>query len=138
MAFNYGTAPYFEHYAEDIRAILFAEYATVAEVTTAATQRLAELCGSTASWDALSAIGDPGGWEGWPQRFGFAVGLVVRRQSPATCGNSRAVPELDAEYRQNFPGFERGLSALDLLFNVGPDSADVIRDHLSRMAGWSY
>jgi len=31
-------------------------------------------------------------------------------------------------YQQRYPGFEPNLSAIDLLFNVGPQSAQVIKD----------
>jgi hypothetical protein len=31
-------------------------------------------------------------------------------------------------YKQRYPGFEPNLSAIDLLFNVGPQSGKVIKD----------
>jgi hypothetical protein len=34
-------------------------------------------------------------------------------------------------YPQRFPGFEPNMSALDLLFNVGPEGGDIIRSSAS-------
>ncbi len=101
LRYNYETAPFYEHYIPSITDILSKEYV-----------KLSDLILKTTIW-AIEALKLPVEVE-----MKTVETLLLEPESP---------PVLEGpNYRQNFPGFESGMSILDALFNLGPAARDVL------------
>lgn len=112
LSFNYRSTPYFEFYEEPVCLIFERRWNRLGDLTIASIRLVAELLAlsepellsdhaanlSEDSSRELLLDADPGRLEGRRLRF------------------------REPEYDQNFPGFETGMSILDLLFNHGPDA----------------
>lgn len=122
LTFNYQSAPYFEYYEDEVRAFFERDFAHLGELAIESTRVLCALFGVEAAFAVLSEeASDVGGWAS-PALHGIADGLVVLdRQAPDFLDASiRRHIGAEEPYRQNFSGFVGGLSALDILFNLGP------------------
>ena len=115
----YRTSAFFEYYQDDIFAILDSRPETLFELNTRLTVRLLELLGIRCS---VSFTGD--------YVRSCALGLLDLRE---VIHPKKAVPEIFRNrfrpYYQVFSGkfgFISGLSALDLLFNEGPDAVSYL------------
>lgn len=115
----YRTSAFFEYYQDDIFAILDSRPETLFELNTRLTVRLLELLGIRCS---VSFTGD--------YVRSCASGLLDLREA---IHPKKAVPEIFRNrfrpYYQVFSGkfgFISGLSALDLLFNEGPDAVSYL------------
>ena len=130
----YGMAPYYEHLAPDVAALLAGSHASLAALTVATMRWTARMLGVEAEIRVASDL------EGAPETLGGVVqsvgatGLLTLAESAERDRTQAGVPvqvlSLDASgtYRQTFPGFETGVSSLDLLMNHGPASADWLRE----------
>ncbi len=107
--YNYGRTPYYEHYVEDLTDTVPTRAQTVDEVSVPLILLLAKWLGCDATFEVRS-IRDP------------TLPEAARRSGEEEpCVECRIAP-----YRQAFPGFEPGLSTIDLLFNHGPAARDII------------
>ena len=127
----YGMAPFYEHYAPSLAALWAEPAASLASLTVAsvrwvgrqldtpcAIERASDLPGAPATLDAV-----------WRACDGPLLTLAESLARDRQLGD--ALVELafqEPVRRQTFPGFEPGLSVLDLLMNYGPASADMLRD----------
>ena len=132
IVFNYQSTPYFEHYEHEVRGLFEHVYESLGELTVQSSRVLCRLLGASATMTTISAV-EPGivGWLS-PEIAQYAPGLIVLdRQAPELDGGppSIRVAGLAIEYRQNFPGFVAGLSALDILFNLGPEARSVLENN---------
>jgi WbqC-like protein len=113
LRYNYGRTPFYEHYVDELEDAMPEAPRTVADVTVPLVRLLADWLGCEA--DILEESGTT---SGDPDRRGYCL------EGPD--GKVFCVACEVAPYRQAFPGFEPGLSAMDLLFNHGPSSRDRI------------
>ncbi len=131
LQFNYGRTPYYEHYREAVEAVLFARHESLAALNAATVATLCALGGLGARVVAASALpGAPGDLPGVLSALG-ARRLLAPPPQLALDGPhaGAAYPFAFAHpaYPQAFPGFEPGLSFLDLLFSYGPHARDLLR-----------
>lgn len=127
----YGMAPFYDHVAPEL-ADLLGRPAT----------SLADLAADTVAWTArwlrapaeiVRASALPGAPDALAAALGEADALLTLPESADGDRQQVGVPVRvlrfhEAERRQAFPGFEPGLSVLDLVFNYGPAAADVLRE----------
>jgi len=136
LDFNYRTSPFYSHYGPAVRELLSAPWRRLGPLTAATvglTLRMLEL------HDSVSRLSEDreaceivarvhGGTTGMTlvvdedsathdAAYGTALGIVAYREAPR---------------RQNFIGFEQGLTALDLVFNYGPAAREVIERATTR------
>ncbi len=132
----YGMAPFYEHLAPEIDALLAEPHTSIGALATATTRWTLRHLGVTVPVAVASEVPDAPSTlvDVWR-----AVGGGIFLSRPDAAERDRAilapvdgtvaVARLDpaAAYRQTFPGFVGGLSALDLLMNHGPASAEWLR-----------
>ena len=112
--FNYGTSPFFEHFFPGLQSVLAQQHDTLGTLTAATVRLVHELLGAPGR--LLVRHGDePGSEEHLPRD------LILAGKEKETPPAALAELKLDLPpYRQNFDGFERDMSTMDLLFNYGP------------------
>ncbi len=129
FSYNYRATPFFEYFEDELRPMFEVEWERLADLTSHTMDltcmllkietplvRASDLDGAPSSLDAvLDAMDDHD--------------LLVPSVSASVDGSlASSILEFDeAERRQNFEGFEKGTTALDLLFNYGPDALGMIR-----------
>ncbi len=130
LAYNYRATPFFELYEPELASFFDREWAWLGEITCASVQKIAEL------FQIETPLARASGMEGAPasvpdvHRLAGGDFLSARDTEAA----DRKLVRVDAVvhlrelvYRQNFQGFFPGMSALDLLFNYGPEALPMIR-----------
>lgn len=135
LQFNYRSTPFFEYYFGSIAAILDQTHGTLGpllcemvevlhQMLQVATPlaRASQLPGSLQTVSAIQAvIGD----------------ADLLSSEEAARSDARHTAELSVfsytspVYRQNFTGFEQGMSVLDLLFNYGPEATRMMQQSAS-------
>ena len=129
----YGMAPYYDHYAPDLAALLAEAPPTLGALTVAAmrwaARRLDAACEIIVASELSAAPATlPAVWD--------AVGGDVLLALPESAGrDAAALPGVDvrelrfqeAPRRQVFKPFAPGCCLLDLLMNYGPRAADLLR-----------
>jgi hypothetical protein len=129
--YDYRSTMYFEYFADTLRPFFDVEWTTLADCTGRSVELQAELFGiSTPITRAQELDGAPSTLEG--------IVRAAQADTVAVPAGQEVPDALDATvhrigydhptYRQNFEGFEPGMTALDLLFNYG-------REAPRRMAG---
>jgi hypothetical protein len=143
LATNYSTAPYFDHYAPELFDFLSRSWPTLGALT-AATVRWTHRALRAPS-DLVLASSLPGETDDLP-RVLQSTGADSLVTLPESADSDRASVEAvgiavevlrytERPRRQNFPGFEPGLSALDLLMNYGPEAAGTLMAGSEREEG---
>ncbi len=130
LAYNYRTTPFFEFYEPELAPFFEREWKRLGEITCASVQKIAELFGVETPLARASEM------EGAPSAvrdIRRIAGGAFLSAADTEAANRRLV-RVDAVvhakelvYRQNFQGFFPGTSALDLLFNYGPEALPMIR-----------
>ena len=148
LTFNYRATPFFEYYEDQLRPVFDVEWEGLADLTSRTVEVTRDLLGITTILSRASALeGTPGtpGTRGTPGIPDTPASPSTLEEILATVGDENlVVPEIassvdgtfaasvldfeEAERRQNFEGFEPGMSALDLLFNYGPEALSMIRE----------
>ena len=129
----YGQAPFYEHVAPELAALLGREYASLADLACATVAWTATWLQAPAETVRASAL--PGAPDALAGAFAEAGGDALLTLPESAARDRHGLPGVparvlafgEAERRQAFPGFVPGLSVLDLVFNYGPASADVLR-----------
>ncbi len=136
----YGMAPYYEHYAEGVAALLAGPHPTVGALAAATTRWTAAMLGAPAPILASSLDGGPATladvWQATAGGTLLALDESAARDAETLgpVGGRVESVSLDpaATYRQTFPGWIAGASSLDLLMNLGPDAAAWLRGAVRR------
>ena len=140
--YNYSMAPFYEHYRDGVDALLKQDWRSLADLTCATvawTHRQLRAPGELLRASELpGAPGElPDVWEALAkdEQLGTLPESAERdAERLAPLGARVRVLRFDEHARrQNFPGFVGGVSVLDLLFNYGPDAADLLREGIT---GW--
>ena len=133
--FNYSRTPFFAHYEEPMANFFAVGYTRLAEVTCASvllTHRLFGLQSTLAR--ASTMAGQPGSMQSVVQSFPEKVVLLppsAARVDRYRAPGIRVLHFAHPTYRQAFEGFVPGMTALDLLFNYGPESLAVLQRGIS-------
>lgn len=128
--YNYRSTPYFEYFEPELEPFFHREWAHLGELTAASITlllRLMEL--STPLVRASELDGRPDSLEAIVATVGEEPVLSPEEAAPYDRGavSDVHVFRYDAPtYRQNFEGFEPGMSAADVLFNYGPEARSII------------
>lgn len=129
--FNYRSTPFFEYYEPSLRPLYEGPFSHLADLTVATVELLCRLFQiDTPVAKASELSGQPVGPGGVLTCY---PGERLLTHEEAHVHDLAVDPEaltfrfVEPVYRQNFEGFEPGLSALDLLFNYGPDAAQILR-----------
>ncbi|MFK8046436.1 MAG: WbqC family protein [Crocinitomicaceae bacterium] len=110
----YNRTPYFEFYADDLKALLFSNFKTLAQLNIALTNELVEKIGLI---NNLQLISDTLHIDAEDKREEF---------SPKKNSSFKSYPYLQT-FTERF-GFSNNLSILDLLFNEGPNSICILNE----------
>lgn len=133
----YGMAPFYDHVAPELVYLLGPPYTSLADLTVATVEWTARWLEAPAEIVRASAL--PKSPDTLSAVFGVADTLLTLPESAdGDCQQLPGVPVRvlrfdETERRQAFPGFEPALSVLDLVFNYGPASADVLREGIARV-----
>ena len=126
FAFNYRRTPFFEHYEAVMAAFFAAEYTHLADITCASIRLTHRLFGMESRLVRASELpGNPRTLQGVQESFPEKVVLLPRSTlhvDRPRAGRAQVLHCVPPTYRQAFEGFVPGVTALDLLFNYGPDS----------------
>ena len=138
--YNYRSTPYFEFYEPDVKPFFEKEWTHLGALTCASVELLAGLMELSTPLVRASALpGAPrtsAAVQAALRSSGEAAGEAAPLLVPASEEAARRPDEREAggvfrfdapTYRQNFEGFEPGMSAADLLFNLGPAAAAQLR-----------
>lgn len=115
LQYNYRTSPYFEAYEDRFEDLLRREWLTLGSLTVTTVELVCNILELPAPESVRHEHGSP------PSSNEERLDLA---EEPHAGGvySFMAVP-----YRQNFPGFEAGMSVLDAFFNLGHEVLDLIR-----------
>ena len=123
--YDYRSTMYFEYYVEDFRPFFDVEWATLADCICRSVTLQMELMGLTTPVTRASSL------DGRPRTLDAvleateadALAVPVDGSSPESGSVPVETVQYDhPTYRQNFEGFEPGMTALDLLFNYGREA----------------
>lgn len=131
LEFNYRRTPYFELYEPLLKPVFERRWARLGALTCRSVELLAELLGIETPILRASGISSrPATVPDVLESCGTTRLLTASDTFDVDVNFAPTVKVLELErlqYRQNFDGFEPGLSVLDLLFNYGPQSLTMIR-----------
>ena len=138
---SYSMAPFYEHYKDEVDALLQREWVHLGALTVATTRWAFRVLGGTSEVRCASELpGAPDTLPGvWTALSPDVLGtLPESAEGDATqlvpLGASVRVLQFEeASRRQNFPGFVGGTSVLDLIFNYGPDAGAMLAESIT---GW--
>ncbi len=117
MQFNYRSSPYFEYYEDQLIDLYQSAPENLADLTCASVIRTSKLFGFEQTFVRASALG------GMPKTEKDCLALCPEHNQVAIQNDNGTVRCTVKPFRQNFVGFVPGLSAIDLLFNMGPRSS---------------
>ena len=131
MHFNYRRSPYFDYYEPRLRPIFAERWGTLGDLTCRSVGLVADLLGITTPIERASRMeGAPATVPAILEACGtdrLLTGRDTAAIDEAFAPDVRVLSIAPLRYRQNFDGFEAGMSTLDLLFNYGPESLSMIR-----------
>lgn len=123
---NYGMAPFYDWFAEDIRGLLARPWRSVGELTVASVRWLHDRIKAPSELIVASELQEqPSTLEEIRESLGMFTDLIALPD--AADHNAAMLPEVhvhtfqfeEQTRTQNFPGFVEGMSTLDMLFNHG-------------------
>lgn len=132
LQFNYGSTPFFEHYVDDISSIIETEHDSLAELTVATVVLTHKLLGFESKIEKES-LERPGQNRSTTEtEYLFArEGQKEFQGENESAPNRRYLSFEHPVYRQNFDGFVKGMTMLDLLFSHGPEAPRILRSGIS-------
>jgi len=143
--FNYGSTAFYAHYIPDLSAVLESKPPTLGALTIRLMGELHRLLRLSSRLVTSDAARSEQSADDENPTSGSGADISHHGRIPRADGSrilqlsarNRAEGSVDPNaclmsffhptYRQNFPGFESGLSVLDLLFNHGPDASHILR-----------
>lgn len=138
--YNYRTTPFFEFFESDLRPLYDRRWTHLGELTCAGVAVLHRLFGLSCRLVRASEL--PGRPDTLPAVTAALEATELLVPAAAAAHDRRLVAPLHVMhfetpvYRQNFEGFEPDLSALDLLFNYGPEARTLLRQGVQAVEVW--
>lgn len=131
--YNYRSTPYFEYFEPQVQPFFERTWTTLGALTCASVELLHEMMGLSTTLVRASALdGAPDTVEALWQAAGQRPLVVPADRQEAEADGPRGMHRFRFEpptYHQNFDGFEPGMSAVDLLFNYGPEARSILAEH---------
>lgn len=132
--YNYRSSPYFEYYEDDFTTVFDETWERLAPLTCASIERLhalLELDTRLVRASDLDGAPDtvPDVLAALEEEATLVAPPHVAAHDAAHVDDVSAFHFEEPTYHQNFDGFEPGMSAADMLFNYGPDTVRMLRDH---------
>jgi hypothetical protein len=129
--YNYRSTPYFEYFEPELEPLFTRKWHTLGALTCAIVELMRDMMGIGTSLMRASALdGAPDTVAGILDRLDSTNRVVYDEKDESDATSAEHVLRFDAPtYRQNFPGFEAGMSAVDLLFNYGPEARSRLTEH---------
>lgn len=135
LQYNYSSAPFFDYYYEPMACVLRRSHTTLGPLLCDLIRCIhsflqiqtplllaSELEGVPRSVDAIQAvIGDAD----------LLSDVAVAHRDMRYAAELSVFSYKPSVYRQNFDGFEAGMSVLDLLFNYGPEAMRVLNEGIT-------
>lgn len=124
--YNYRSTPYFELYEPTFRPFFEESWETLGAATCASVELIHRLMGLSNQVVRASAL--PGAPDTLPAIVQAVEADALLSPKHAAAYDAASVDDLavfhyeEPTYRQNFEGFEPGMTALDVLFNYGPET----------------
>ena len=136
MEYNYRSTPYFEFFEPELEPLMRDEWTTLGALTCATVEFVFEQFGLTVDVRRASALPDaPDSLEKVVRAVDSPTTILSPPDAaPHDAGSGYDVQVLsvnEPEYRQNFEGFEPGMSAVDLLFNYGPEGLHFVTENIN-------
>ena len=132
LEYNYRSTPYFEFFEPELGPLVQGTWTHLADLTCATTRFVFEQFGiDTDILRASELPGAPATLEAILEEVGREPLVSPPEAARHDAGSGSAVRVASFEeptYRQNFEGFEPGMSAVDLLFNYGPRGISSVRE----------
>ncbi|QXD15529.1 WbqC family protein [Rhodocaloribacter litoris] len=137
--YNYRSTPFFEYYEPDFESLFAGTWTHLADLTCATVALVARLLGiRTPLLRASGLAGAPDTLTKVLAATG-ADRLLVPEEAAAhdvpLAPSAQVLRYETPPYRQNFSGFEPDVSAVDLLFNYGPEALAVLRQGVALRPG---
>ena len=133
--FSYRRAPYFPHFEDELRAFFEREYTVLAEITCASAVLTHRMFGLSSKVLRASELpGAPSTIESIRACLPEGTLVVPRAALDADVDGATGGQVLDfatPTYHQSFEGFDPDATALDLLFNYGPESLSVLQSGIT-------
>ncbi len=129
--YNYRAAPFFAFYEPELAALLERTWTHLADLTCATVELVHRLLALPAVLVRASDL--PGRPADLPGVLAALEDGPLLAPEDAAPHDAPAAPGLRVfhydhpRYRQTFAGFEPGMTALDLLFNYGPEARSILR-----------
>jgi len=133
--FNYRSTAYYEYYEAEFEDFFKQQWLSLGDLTCASVALICKLLNVQTDVRRASEMEEhPAGMSEVLRVNGadalFVPASVAAHDRPAT-DKVRVVRYIHPQYRQNFAGFEAGMSMVDLLYNYGPEAMAIARDGLS-------
>ncbi len=138
FSYNYRSTPFFEYYEPYFEPIFSRTWTRLSDLTCATVALLHRLLGLTTTLVRASAL--PGAPDTLPAVLAAVGEDALLAPESAAAHDAPLAPALRVmryetpAYRQNFGGFVPGLSAVDVLFNYGPEARSIIRQGVRGIA----
>jgi hypothetical protein len=139
FAYNYRSSPFYEYYEPLMTRLFDSRWTHLSELTCATVSLVRDLLGITTPLVRASAL--PGAPDALPavlnavQAEGLLSPPEAAEHDAAQAPRVRVMNYDPPSYRQNFDGFEPGMSAVDALFNYGPEALTLLRSGVRIEAG---
>jgi hypothetical protein len=128
--YNYRSTMYFEYFEASFRPFFEQQWERLSPCVCRSVELLADLLGLQTTVSRATAIaGQPAAVADIVRATGADEVAVPAGQSPSALPDAidvRTVSYDHPTYRQNFEGFEAGMSAADLAFNYGPEARRIL------------
>jgi hypothetical protein len=130
--YNYRSSPYFEYFESRIEPFFEREWTELGALTCASVELLHDLLDlSTPLVRASTLEGTPRTADEVMEHVEAQTLIIPEEDAGRHASGAMEIQTLAYEsptYRQNFEGFEPGMSAADVLFNYGPEAVSIIAE----------
>lgn len=124
LRFNYQSSPFFDFLEPELMAFFDTCGRTMGDIAAGSTRLLGHFLGVAAEFTDADLI---------PEDSKLTrLHLSGRGREHIGQGSGKSVVSDELRYRQNFDGFEHGMSALDLMCNYGPEAGPMVLASVER------
>lgn len=131
LEFNYRQTPFYDFYERDVASFFENRWTTLGDLATDSLILIREMYGLKCEMVRASALpGAPGTLSSIIECFDFSellVGADTYEQDASVVSSAWRLEFDEPTYRQHFEGHVAQLSGLDLFFNYGPETSNMLR-----------